>query len=102
MTAALVQSLRRRRSRSSVKWPRSSRIEMPARNQYGEGEGAIMDLRLSHDEAHILHGLLHDYLPELKFETARTGAGDLRHVLVERRLLCERLLKELSDVPARV
>jgi hypothetical protein len=43
--------------------------------------------------------LLHDYLPELKVETARTAAGDLRHVLVERQMLCERLLKELSDVP---
>jgi hypothetical protein len=63
-------------------------------------KGASMDLRLSRDEAHILHGLLHDYLPELKFEAARTEAVDFRHLLVERQMLCERLLKELSDVPA--
>jgi hypothetical protein len=60
-----------------------------------------MDLRLSDDDVNVLRGLLHDYLPSLKFETARTEGGDLRQVLVARRTLCERLLDELSHVSAR-
>jgi hypothetical protein len=59
-----------------------------------------MDLRLRDDEVDILRGLLHDYLPELKFEAARTEAADLRHVLLVRQTLCERLLEELSRVSA--
>jgi hypothetical protein len=56
-----------------------------------------MDMRLSDEEAQTLRGLLHDYLPELKFETARTHGGEILHVLVKRQTLCERLLEELSD-----
>ena len=59
-----------------------------------------MDLRLRDDEVDILRGLLHDYLPGLKFEAARTEAGDLRHLLLARQTLCERLLEELSRVSA--
>jgi hypothetical protein len=54
-----------------------------------------MDLALSDDEVRTLRGLLNDYLPELKFEAARTNGAELRHLLVKRQTLCERLLDEL-------
>jgi hypothetical protein len=55
-----------------------------------------MDLTLNDDEAETLRGLLHDYLPGLKFEAARTDEAELRHVLVKRQTLCERLIDELG------
>jgi hypothetical protein len=54
-----------------------------------------MDLALSDDEVRTLRGLLNDYLPELKFEAARTDGAELRHLFVKRQTLCERLLDEL-------
>jgi hypothetical protein len=60
-----------------------------------------MNLTLSDDDVRTLHGLLHDYLPGLKFETARSKAREIRHVLVERQALCERLLDRLCEAPSR-
>jgi hypothetical protein len=58
-----------------------------------------MDVTFSDDEVRTLRGLLHDFLPELKFEVARTDGWELRHVLVKRQTLCERLLEELRGAP---
>ena len=55
-----------------------------------------MQIDLSQQEARTLHSMLHDYLPALRFEVARTEAHDFRHELIERQDLCERLL-ELLD-----
>lgn len=56
-----------------------------------------MNLMLSSEEAHTLRQLLQDYLPELKYEVARTDAKELRHLLVNRQNLCERLFVELGQ-----
>ncbi len=56
-----------------------------------------MQLNLTDDEAHILRDLLRDFLPELRFEVARTDAHDFRHILVQRQELCERLLAQLEQ-----
>jgi hypothetical protein len=59
-----------------------------------------MDITLNDDEVVTFRALLRDYLPELKFEVARTDSHELRHVLVKRQDLCERLLDELRSPSA--
>jgi hypothetical protein len=59
-----------------------------------------MQLDLTSEEAHILRLLLHDYLPELKMEVARTEAREFRHEMVKRQNLCERLLDLLNQADA--
>jgi len=56
-----------------------------------------MRLDLTDDEAHTLRSLLHDYLPELKMEVARTDAREFRHEMVKRQDVCERLLGLLDQ-----
>jgi hypothetical protein len=59
-----------------------------------------MMLDLTEADARMLRELLQDYLPELKREVARTDVKTLRHELVQRQELCERLLDRLASVAA--
>ena len=56
-----------------------------------------MPLTLSDDDAVLLRDLLADYLPSLRREVARTEQHRLRHTLVERQDLAERLLEQLGQ-----
>lgn len=58
-----------------------------------------MQIQLNAEEAGLLRDLLHDYLPSLKLEVARTEAKAFRHLLVQRQDLAERILAELSSTP---
>jgi hypothetical protein len=55
-----------------------------------------MQLNLTDDEARTLRSMLHDYLPGLRLEVARTDAREFRHELVKRQELCERMLEALE------
>jgi hypothetical protein len=55
-----------------------------------------MQLALTEPETEILRDLLLAYLPELEREVARTDRHTLRHVLVQRQELVERLLEQLG------
>jgi hypothetical protein len=54
-----------------------------------------MQLVLDDREGETLRDLLEAYLPELRREIARTERHDLRHLLVQRQDLAERLLDRL-------
>ena len=58
-----------------------------------------MQIDLNDDEARTLQAMLHDYLPSLRWEVARTDSHEFRHELVMRQDLCERLLRQLEEVP---
>jgi hypothetical protein len=55
-----------------------------------------MQLALTESETGILRDLLLAYLPELEREVARTERPTLRHALVQRQELVERLLEQLG------
>jgi hypothetical protein len=55
-----------------------------------------MQLNLSSGEAILLRDLLAEYLPALKREVARTEQHELRHLMVQRQELVERLVDELE------
>ena len=55
-----------------------------------------MQLNLTDKDTELLRGLLQDYLPSLRREVARTEERSLRHEMVERQDLVERLIEELS------
>jgi hypothetical protein len=55
-----------------------------------------MQLALTDPEAEILRDLFLAYLPELEREVARTERHALRHALVQRQELVERLLEQLG------
>lgn len=56
-----------------------------------------MQLVLSEDETVLLRDLLADYLPALKREVARTEQHELRHLMVQRQDLVERVLEQLGE-----
>ena len=56
-----------------------------------------MQLVLSDAETVLLRDLLADYLPALKREVARTERHELRHLMVQRQDLVERVLEQLSE-----
>jgi hypothetical protein len=56
-----------------------------------------MQLILSDDEAALLRDLLADYLPALTREVARTEQRNLRHTMVQRQELVERMLVQLGQ-----
>jgi hypothetical protein len=56
-----------------------------------------MQLLLSDDETVLLRELLADYLPALEREAARTEQHELRHLMVQRQDLVERLIEQLGD-----
>jgi hypothetical protein len=56
-----------------------------------------MQLNLSPDDAILLRDLLADYLPALRREVARTEQHDLRHLMVQRQDLVERLVADLEQ-----
>lgn len=56
-----------------------------------------MQLNLTNEEAHVLRSMLHDYLPSLRLEAARTDAREMRHELVMRQEVCERVLELLEQ-----
>jgi hypothetical protein len=55
-----------------------------------------MQLTFAPEEAVLLRDLLADYLPALRREVARTEQHDLRHLMVQRLELVERLVDELE------
>jgi hypothetical protein len=55
-----------------------------------------MQLALTDSGAEILRDLFLAYLPELEREVARTDRHALRHALVQRQELVERLLEQLG------
>jgi hypothetical protein len=65
------------------------------RKSSGHHEEQRMHLTLSEHEADLLRGLLEDHLPDLQREAARTEQHDMRHLLIERQDLVQRLLKLL-------
>jgi len=58
-----------------------------------------MQLVLSDAETVLLRDLLADYLPALKREVARTEQHELRHLMVQRQDLVERILEQLGEPP---
>jgi len=55
-----------------------------------------MQLVLSDGETVLLRDLLADYLPALRREVARTEQHELRHLMVQRQDLVERVIEQLG------
>jgi hypothetical protein len=58
-----------------------------------------MDITLNDDDVRTLRGFLRDTLPQLQREAARTDSKEVRHILITRLTLCERLLEQLGGSP---
>ena len=61
-----------------------------------------MQLVLSDAETVLLRDLLADYLPALRREVARTEQHDLRHLMVQRQDLVERIVEQLREAISSV
>jgi GTPase Era involved in 16S rRNA processing len=59
-------------------------------------EVPAMELTLTENDARTLRDFLRDHLQEVKFEVARTEKKDLRHTLLARQELVERILAVLD------
>ena len=59
-----------------------------------------MQIELTEEETETLREMLHAYLPEIRREAARTDDREMRHAMVQRQDLCERLVEQL-DAAAR-
>lgn len=55
-----------------------------------------MELTLTENDARMLRDFLRDHLQDVRFEVARTEAKDLRHTLLARQELVERILAVLE------
>ena len=55
-----------------------------------------MELTLTEGDARTLRDFLRDHLPDLRFEVARTEVKSLRHILLVRQELIERILALLD------
>jgi hypothetical protein len=55
-----------------------------------------MHMTLTDHETDVLRDLLHDYLPDLRREVARTDQHEMRHLYEERQDLVERLIEKLE------
>ncbi|HZE74496.1 MAG TPA: hypothetical protein VE091_04245 [Gemmatimonadales bacterium] len=53
-------------------------------------------MTLTDHETDVLRDLLHDYLPDLRREVARTDQHEMRHLYEERQDLVERLIEKLE------
>jgi hypothetical protein len=58
---------------------------------------ADVQITLTEDDARTLRDFLSDHMQALQFEVARTEAKDVRHVLVTRQEVIERLLALLRE-----
>ncbi len=61
-----------------------------------------MQILLTDDEARTLHDFLRDRLHEYQLEVARTEVKDLRHLLLTRQELLERVLAQLEQQGTRM
>jgi hypothetical protein len=62
------------------------------------GGNTAMQLELSPNDARLVRDLLHDYLPNLRREVARTEERTMRHELAQRQEACERLVQKLDGL----
>ena len=60
-----------------------------------------MRLELSSDDVDVLRNVLHDFLPQLRMEVARTEDRQFRHEMVRRQEALERLLARLDEPEVR-
>jgi hypothetical protein len=54
-------------------------------------------IELTPEDAATLRALLHDYLPNLRREVARTEKREIRHEMERRQEVVERVLAELGE-----